>query len=612
MNRLFPFALAIGLPFGLLTSKAYSAEDSETVIEAPAFGALPDDGKDDFDGIRAALAACEGKPRPRLVLAPGVYVFSEGKLGRFKRVFEATGMDDLTIDGQGATLVFSGHTNPFFFAKCRRLTLRNFKIDWDRMPFSQGKVVAATEQSMDVKVEDEYPVTGRERYQGVTDYDPETRLPLANVEAYHPSAIESVKLLGPQLLRVTLRKQVEPEKEAHKNKYLMASVGKLVVLRHEIYGNFAIDLLRCEDVNLENVSIYTCPGMGIHASMSKNITSDHVEVRIKPGSGRLMSTTADCQFYIFCSGTIAIRDGFYEGMGDDGLCVAQKYRMVKKVLSPTSILAVLPVAGWPGALPAPGEMLNFINGADMVPKGAATVRAARWDEQEKGFVIEFDKPLSGVSEKDLLYSGSYMPKLVISKSTFQGMRARGAIFSTGDVRITDCTFRGMGYPGILLNGGLRHGAEGPAPSDVEIRNCRFEGCGGAAIYAYADNVDMPAGTLNQIVIEGNTIRDIPSLTAQRFVKDHPEWVHWTSGICLLSVKDGRIANNVIEGRSSAIYLRNDADIVIEGNRATPPAPVIVDEATCKEITFGGTNDGLKRQTATAEIKPDLQYVNDLH
>lgn len=587
------------------------AEDvPSTTIDASTFGAKPDDGRDNFDAIRAALAACEGKPHPHLVLAPGVYHFATDLVSTH-RVFEAKGIDDLTIDGQGATLVFRGHANPFYFEKCKRLALRNVKVDWDRVPFSQGKVVAATANSIDVQVDPDYPITGSERIQAFMDYDPETHLPLANLDVFE-GGMESVKTLGPQLLRITLRHRSEREKEAHQGKYLQASVGKLVVLRHEVYGNYGIDLTQCEDVTLDNVSIYACPGMGIHASLTRNITCNHVEVRIKPGSGRLMSTTADCQYYTFCSGTITIRDGFYEGMGDDGFNATAKYRAVLKVAGPSTIQIAVPVLkGWQGPLPAPGEKLVFQDAVSMALKGTAVVRAAKWSDADKAFVVDLETPLSGIAPKDLVYNETYLPKVLITKSTFQGMRSRAVLLSTHDVKVEDCKFRGMGYPAILLKGGLRHGAEGPVPASVEIRNCLFEGCGGAAVYGYADSMKRLAGALNNIVIEGNTVRDIPSLSAQRFAKEHPAWVHWSSGICLISAKECRIANNVFENRGPAIYLRNGEDITIEGNKANPPATVIIDDPTCKNITVAASNEGIKREAAAADIKPDLEYINDM-
>ncbi len=581
---------------------------ASNVIDVTAFGAKAEAGFDNFDAVRAAIAACKGVDHPRMVFPAGTYYFSKDKLPTNRLVFDFKDVNDLTIDGQGATLIFAGKANAFAFLRCNNLTVRNLKIDWDRVPFSQGKVFATGDHSIDVQVDAAYPINGTEKVQGMMDYDPETHLPLANLDVFG-SAIASVKLLGPQQLRITLKPRSVAEKEAHQNKYLAAMLNKLVVLRHEVYGSYGFDFGRCNNVTLENISVYACPGMAIHASLSSNISSDHVEVRIKPGSGRLMSTTADCQYYTFCSGTISVKNGFYENMGDDGFNATAKYRAITKVVDAKTIETALPTKGWQGPAPEKGEKLVFQNKGDLSRKATATVVSGKWDEAKKAFVVQFDAPVTGLAEGDLWYSETYLPKVSITDSTFQGMRSRAILLST-EAKVSKCTIRGSGYPGVLLKGGLRHGAEGPSPENIEISDCTFEGCGGAAIYGYSDGMDRAAGALSNIVIERNTIRDIPALAAQRFEGEHPTWMHWASAISLISTKGARITGNTIENYKTAIYLRRCADVVVDGNSLKPAGTALVDDASCTGIAFK-ENPGITREAASAEIRPDLEYVNDM-
>jgi hypothetical protein len=123
-------------------------------------------------------------------------------------------------------------------------------------------------------------------------------------------------------------------------------------------------------------------------------------------------------------------------------------------------------------------------------------------------------------------------------------------------------------------------------------------------------MDRAAGALSNIVIERNTIRDIPALAAQRFEGEHPTWMHWASAISLLSTKDAKITGNTIENYKTAVYLRRCAEVVIDGNSLKPAGTAVVDEGSCTGITFG-ENTGLTREAASAEIRPDLEYVNDM-
>ncbi len=68
------------------------------------------------------------------VLLPPGRVEIEGKL-------RVRGADDLVIEGTGTTLVSSDREGTTWsFDACRNLTLRAFTIDYDPLPFVQGRI----------------------------------------------------------------------------------------------------------------------------------------------------------------------------------------------------------------------------------------------------------------------------------------------------------------------------------------------------------------------------------------------------------------------------------------------------------------------------------------
>lgn len=603
-------AASIGLCLASsLCAPAQTPQSGKTVIDVTDFGAVPDDGKDDTAAVRQAIDACAGKPNIRFIFKPGTYHFTSPADRPDRRKFRFIDLTGLEVDGQGATLLFADKANPFSFMRCPDLTIKNLTVDWVRPPFSQGTITAGGENFLEVQVDEAYPIDKSVKVAAFMDFDPATKLPIANMDVFG-SAITKTELVAPQKLRLTLRKSGDPEKNAHFAKYLPASVGKLLLLRHEVYGSYVFDLLRCKNVVLENINIYASPGMGIHASVCENITSRHVEVRCKPDSGRLMSTTADCQYYTHCLGTITIEDGYYEGMGDDGLNVTAKYRAVTAVTSPTSFEMALPVKGWSGLVPEPGEKLLVASGADLSPRGTVVVRSARWNQETNIFSVEVEGNLpAGIREKDLVSSMTYLPKVTVRRSTFRGMRSRGMLFSTSDVLVEDCKIEGMGYPGILLKGGTRHGCEGPAPNNVTIKNSTFEGCGGAGIYAYTDGPNRSATAISNLTIEGNTFRENPGLFAQRFKREHPEWMHWSAGVCVLSANTVAITNNTFEGYPQALYLRQVRDCKVSGNSSNTASTVIVSPESKDEVQMS-EDKNLAMSAAGPEIEPDLRYVLD--
>jgi hypothetical protein len=99
-----------------------------------------------------------------LVFPKGSYDFFAGSNPQNKgTLFPVADMQGLTIDGKGSEFTIHGLTSVFWFGNCRELTIKDLTIDWDRPPYSMGRVVAAEGNHFDVEVQPEYPVKGGSR-----------------------------------------------------------------------------------------------------------------------------------------------------------------------------------------------------------------------------------------------------------------------------------------------------------------------------------------------------------------------------------------------------------------------------------------------------------------
>ncbi|MEI6915079.1 MAG: hypothetical protein WCL39_08105, partial [Armatimonadota bacterium] len=262
-----------------------------------------DAGEDDTLVVMAALEKCKGAPNPRLVFTKGTYHFAQGKNPKAPTAsMAASQIDDLTIDGQGSELIFSGLTTCFAFSACKNLTIKNLAIDWQRPPFSTGKVIAVSGKTFDVDVEAQYPVKGGEPVSAFMDWDPNTRTYKRNgLDVYY--SVEKTELVRPQVLRVFVNREVPIE------------VGSVAVLRHQVYAYNSFVFDRCENVRVEKVNVYTCPGMAMVASHCTNMHLERFNVIPRPGTDRLMSTTADAFHFKANKGLIRIKDCVMDGMG---------------------------------------------------------------------------------------------------------------------------------------------------------------------------------------------------------------------------------------------------------------------------------------------------------
>ena len=137
-------------------------------LDMASFGAKPD-GSDTTPSVRAALDQIRTGKATKLTFPPGRYDFfperateeylfvSNNDEGLKRIAFPLKGIENLEIDGGGATFVFHGYTMPFLLAGSKNVTLRNFTVDFDRPFHSEGKVLAITTDHVDLEISKEFP-----------------------------------------------------------------------------------------------------------------------------------------------------------------------------------------------------------------------------------------------------------------------------------------------------------------------------------------------------------------------------------------------------------------------------------------------------------------------
>lgn len=105
-------------------------------VNAADYGAIPDDGKNDAEALRAAVATCRDEPGSTLLIPSGTYQFRDekaveimdkamhGEYGNnpepilmsrtFPHVtgFDFSGAKNITVDANGVTIIFDGWYQP--------------------------------------------------------------------------------------------------------------------------------------------------------------------------------------------------------------------------------------------------------------------------------------------------------------------------------------------------------------------------------------------------------------------------------------------------------------------------------------------------------------------
>ncbi len=549
------------LLIGMGVSQSAKADpDPPASIDVTATGAVPNDGQDDTLAVVAAFEKCRTEKAQGVLFPKGRYDFHEGANPKSPRMsLPVVDMHGIVINGQGSEFIFHGITGCSSFGNCSGITVKNAVIDWERPPFSVGTITATGDDWFEVEVFPEFPVKGGETVQAMMDYEPDTGLPCRHgLDFYCLENPMQTELVRPQVLRVRTAFEHPP-----------VTVGKLAVLRHQVYAFNACTSVHCKNMTFENITVYTCPGMGFIGVNSENVTLDRCTVQPKPGTRRLISATADGSHFGGCTGDIILRDCLFDGQGDDAINMKSGlFLNIEQLVDEHTVLARhnLNMA----SMPDPGDTMELMPQDTLLAYGTVRVRSAAMEPDGHTHRLVFEEPIpKEVKPGDMLANASKLPRARITNCTFQRNRARGMLIQIRDTVVEGCTFRDITSAGVLIIAETVHFYESIPARHVVLRNNTFEHCNyGAAMARGVISIegitpgwkDAPLpGVFRDITIEHNKI-------------DRSD----NTGIFVTGTDTALIRGNEIiamcdkptqDRCAAAIHIESSRNIRIEGNQA---------------------------------------------
>ena len=452
--------------------------------------------------------------------------------------------EDLIIEGQGTTLVFSDHRGTgWSFRSCRNITLRNFAIDYDPLPFVQGRI---TSRSDDGK---RYDFTVIEGYPGLRKEDAEHYRQAYVFESDRPRWKPWVPDLYARRVEI-----VDPRHGRFVMGYpppfhQLLQVGDRIVLT--IRSGSAIRMDGCENVRVDDVTFLAAPGA---AYLARYLRGDnHYRYTIKPGppppgatEPRLISSCADGLNIAFATKGPLIEGCKFSFMGDDSVNLHGATLAVVERRNPTELLVAWPYAAEqlasvirPGAAvrrlrPGNYEVLGTAKLTGFAPfdrprpEHLEMIRKA-WPRNPAGrgsvFRLTLAEPLSAEPGEFVDIPDSNAPGFVIRDCVFEDHRARGLRIMASHGVIERNIFRRLKMNAITVGAEYGFWREAGWTADVTIKDNIIEDvCRDAALLrsqAYvlgaisvfgAGDLPSPLPTWpgnRHIVIEKNTVRNCP-------------------------------------------------------------------------------------------------------
>lgn len=146
------------------------AEKNDTIYYNVSKYGVKGNGKtDDLPALtRLFLKASQQKRPAKVVFAPGkVYRIGQHTKDLYGRVL-INRANNLVVEGNGCTLLIHPSSRAFAVYRSKNIVIRNFKIDYSPLPYTQGRVskVDADNYYLEFKIDSGYPapVAGKEPY----------------------------------------------------------------------------------------------------------------------------------------------------------------------------------------------------------------------------------------------------------------------------------------------------------------------------------------------------------------------------------------------------------------------------------------------------------------
>jgi hypothetical protein len=486
-------------------------------------------------GLSRALRACGTRNASRLVFPPGTYRMMP------KDPLMVQDLHDLTIDGQGAELVYAKllrNTSAWNLDNCQRVVIRNLVIDWDWAlnpiaSVARVESLAADRSSCVLS----FP-----------DLDAAVVERLMTAEWTHFTAIDPVTLQGTDGVRrspkVTARASDEPGRlTVSFSTPQPLAAGSHLLIRHLYYEMGAFKLNDCSHLLFDQVKVYSMPGMGwVGRGDLHHLALKSCAVQRRPGSRRPFSTSADGFHILDSQGSILIADSEITGTGDDCINIHDNCAQgVRKTGANTLLLINNPK--W-RMKAAPGDRVELYR-PDYAPIGfIGTVKAVTY---------------TGKNNSDaLLEFAEALPETVSPLSIVFNHR-----YGSNDVRIVNNRFD---HGRVLLSGRratiagnhFDHPAANAIQLATEIAGALWSEGSGCEDIVIRGNVIRGANRIHKF--GGPAIHAVPVLPAGRTA--HPLFRN-------ILIEDNRI----IDSHGPVLSLGACQGVVVRGNRIEADAPV---------------------------------------
>ncbi len=397
-------------------------------------------------------------------------------------------------------------------------------------------------------------------------------------------------------------------KESYRASFKVPAKNAPISLAFTMYNRAGITFSDCEDVYMENVNLYACPGMGVTVGSTKNFYANRLDITLKD-KDRLMTSTADGYHLSNCLGEVKITNCIIENTHDDALNIKSGYWYT--LGSYDAQARTFNVSKKTGLSPMTeaGDTVEFYDAATFEKLGSFTVTEVSGDAGAMRLTVKQRIPGSVDWSNAMMTNVSKVAAFTFKNNIVRNKRNRGILVQVRGALIENNAFINVGHGSMQIASAMDQYNECTLPKDVTIRNNKLinngyllgEGLRGdiSAFAIGSGALVAPSGTVTGIEVGNNYISNTGN-----------------AGISFRGVGNSDVRNNLFYNTARVyasilteccIELENCAALAIDGNynyntNASETFSGIIPSGTTKteEITLSN-NINLKYQEIDGDV-----------
>lgn len=406
--------------------------------------------------------------------------------------FRLIGLENVVLDFGGAELMFHGRVAPFVLKRCKNITLKNFKIDYDRPFYTQMEVLSVADGVMEVKVCDgfDYYVKDNDLHVIGDGWDKNLNAPCQLLWMYDKTRTKQYPFIQgcigdviyPMENPAVPIRHIKVEKKGDRlllkgpfpQQWDTNDGNNLLIITHELRDKHTVAYVSCENVHFENITIIHSPSLVLVGYGSTNIEVDGLRLyKNYNGNGRYVTSNADSILTFNCGGDITVRNCHLEGMMDDALNFHGNYLRIDEAVG-NQLTLRFPGQGRTIHCPMvyDGQTIAVYRQQTIEKKAQYQVLQVIQDEAENCYRLKVDGDVSELCVGDFVENLSAQPKVLVEDCFIGEYRGIMRFSNREKTVLQNCIFDNVGSC-ILLHGDTTYWYESGPVEDLTIRNCRF-------------------------------------------------------------------------------------------------------------------------------------------